>query len=733
MVHQVCERTAMCATLTREKCAVACRSLNFSLYGVEAGHQCYCDDQLAHPSRQLLPNSSSSTCHVPCIGNSQCFTNELCGGSDQLWVGRVADAAPPQNCSSPVQPAEPRNIANGTLMYKTGYLDQPYCVENPQNGEWTCTTTAGDAHEGGGGEHMVSQVSSDQGLTWSEPTFVEPRGIGIDNSYGTLAITTFGRIYCIYNMNLDNITKLPDGKDCGRTDELGHFVMRYSDTGGRTWSHDRYEVPYRLTPLDTHNSWHGKVKIMWCVDQVKQIDNSTSIIFGFTKIGTYVQNAPQELWFLRSDNLLTERDAAKVEWTLLPEGDHGILPPGVTSGPPTDMVGDVLEEAHIVPLYSGGFYAVGRTTQGYLAAAFTEKSGPSSWPRGSATYAAYYDPRTSAAGKLQAIPVAKCVRHSGSSGYGLKNPRGPITPKRMANGLYLMLFYNNAGASFGQRDPYWLTCGHEVPGTDHGILWSQPEIVLYDRYGHTREAGGYPDFIQSGKTGEIYITETQKDTSRIHKISAQMLSALFTQHNASTVSPGYTTTLKAGQSSVPAPKFPSIMQWTAQGQGFTLSLVLDQHNLAKPGEAILDARSISGGMALLTGAEGSVVLSLRDSSSTTAERTAAMFETDPLCSAELAKPGPHYVGIVVDAGPMIVTFVVDGLVCDGGHAGARWAAGWSWLPPIHSLQGSDLMTVGNCSAHSNNCEEYAGKVSGYIYTKALMNSELVASFRAMLR
>eukprot|EP01052_Picozoa_sp_SAG31_P019125 SAG31_NODE_1383_length_8578_cov_3.660573_10_plen_84_part_00 len=33
--------------------------------------------------------------------------------------------------------------------------------------QWTCTTTAGDVHEGGGGEHMVSQVSSDQGLTWS--------------------------------------------------------------------------------------------------------------------------------------------------------------------------------------------------------------------------------------------------------------------------------------------------------------------------------------------------------------------------------------------------------------------------------------------------------------------------------------------------------------------------------------------------------------------------------------
>jgi hypothetical protein len=44
---------------------------------------------------------------------------------------------------------------------------------------------------------------------------------------------------------------------------------------------------------------------------------------------------------------------------------------------------------------------------------------------------------------------------------------------------YLMLYYNNAGSSFGQRDPYWLTAGLE--SREHGILWSQPEIVLYDR------------------------------------------------------------------------------------------------------------------------------------------------------------------------------------------------------------------------------------------------------------
>lgn len=83
-----------------------------------------------------------------------------------------------------------------------------------------------------------------------------------------------------------------------RVDELGHFVMRSSDDGGRSWS-ERVEVPYRLTPLDYNNSFAGKVKIMWCVDQIKVRKGRT--YHAFTKIGTYVQNAPQEVCSCRCD------------------------------------------------------------------------------------------------------------------------------------------------------------------------------------------------------------------------------------------------------------------------------------------------------------------------------------------------------------------------------------------------------------------------------------------------
>ena len=46
---------------------------------------------------------------------------------------------------------------------------------------------------------------------------------------------------------------------------------------------------------------------------------------------------------------------------------------------------------------------------------------------------------------------------------------------------------NNLGRSGEGRNPYWLSAGIEAGGE---ILWSAPEIILYDRYHSVPEAGG---------------------------------------------------------------------------------------------------------------------------------------------------------------------------------------------------------------------------------------------------
>ena len=71
-----------------------------------------------------------------------------------------------------------RNLFNGTLMLRSGYLDQPYCDVMP-NGRWICTITASASAEGGKGEHVAALWSDDSGESWSRPVTIEPLPLGL--------------------------------------------------------------------------------------------------------------------------------------------------------------------------------------------------------------------------------------------------------------------------------------------------------------------------------------------------------------------------------------------------------------------------------------------------------------------------------------------------------------------------------------------------------------------------
>ena len=110
--------------------------------------------------------------------------------------------------------------------------------------QWVCVITQDASHEGGPGEQMVSVISRDEGNTWSKPVLLEPAS-NLTNAYGVLAYSPElgGRLCAMYNMNLNNITKLPStGATLPRTDELGFFVMRCSDDGGLSWGSQRFKV-----------------------------------------------------------------------------------------------------------------------------------------------------------------------------------------------------------------------------------------------------------------------------------------------------------------------------------------------------------------------------------------------------------------------------------------------------------------------------------------------------------
>ncbi|MEZ5361949.1 MAG: sialidase family protein [Bryobacterales bacterium] len=257
---------------------------------------------------------------------------------------------------------DPRNICNGWEIPNEGYADQPYIVKT-DDGAWLCVLTTGPGAEGQGGQHVITTRSTDQGRTWSEPVAVEPSD-GPEASYAVLLKTPYGRVYVFYNHNTDNIREViadRNGKPgkITRVDSLGHFVFKYSDDGGRTWSRERYDVPQRDFEIDRNNPYQGKLKFFWTVGKAFTLGGAGYVplhkVGGFGD-GFFTSN---EGVLLRSDNILSERDPAKIRWQTWPEGVVGIrTPPG--GGP-------ISGEHSFSVLSDGSLFVVFRTIDGYSA------------------------------------------------------------------------------------------------------------------------------------------------------------------------------------------------------------------------------------------------------------------------------------------------------------------------------------------------------------------------------
>ena len=121
----------------------------------------------------------------------------------------------------------------------------------------------------------------------------------------------------------------------------------------------------------------------------------------------------------------------------------------------------------------------------------------------------------------------------------------------------------------------------------------------------------------------------------------------------------------------------------------------------------------SGGVALAVTAGGAVALTVSDGV------VNATVETDPACTARLAAAADdHFVGVVADAGPLLASFVVDGVLCDGGGV---QRAGWAWLPTaLGAPKGTGTLRVVS--------ERVRG---GAVYGRALRTSEVVVQWRAV--
>ena len=594
---------------------------------------------------------------------------------------------------------DPRLLANGSIIPSEGYADQPYIVKT-DDGAWLCVMTTGQGVEGARGQHVVAMRSPDQGRTWGEIVPLEPAD-GPEASYAVLLKVPYGRIYAFYNHNTGNVreVKREDKGVYQRVDSQGHYVFKFSDDHGRTWSAQRYEVPVREFECDRTNVYGGQRRFFWNVGRPLILDGTAIMVLhkvGAMGAGFYAQS---EGAFFKSQNILTERDPEKLTFETLPDGDRGLRTPA--GG------GRVAEEQSLVKLSDGSLYCVYRTIDGWPACAYS-RDGGHTW-------------------------TAPAYASHAPGGPRVKHPRAANFAWNCANGKFLYWFHNHGGRFIGElgangqggrspyddRNPAWLMAGREI-ATPQGrmIEWSQPEILLYEDDPYIRMS--YPDLVEA--EGKFYVTETQKTVGRVHEIPPALVGGLFGQFTNAAVATRQllfqadARQLAAG--AAPMPRLPEFNRRDNQSEdmrgldlraGFSLDLWLQLDSLTG-GQLILDSRNAAGqGILVTTTASGALQLVLNDG------RQSAAWAGD---AGGLKAGRRQHVVITVDGGPKIITFVVDGVLCDGGD---ERQFGWGrYSPTLRTPNGAATARLAPALRALR------------IYGCALRTSEAVGNFRAGL-
>jgi len=609
---------------------------------------------------------------------------------------------------------DPRHTINGDFIPSESYCDQPYIVKTDDDA-WLCVLTTGTGREGDSGQHVVTMRSKDRGKTWSDPVNVEPESHP-ENSYAVLLKTSYGRVYCLYNHNTDNVRELKADNPpyssgfCHRVDSVGYYVFRFSDDHGQSWSEQRHVVPVREMDIDRNNVYGGKIRFFWNVGRPVILDGEAFL--SLHKVGGFGEGffTSSEGVLIRSENILEERDVARIKWETLPEGEVGLRTP-LGGGP-------ISEEQSYCLLSDGSLHCIYRSIDGHPVTAYSRDRGRH-----------WSTPQYTTFG----------------SGRRMKHPRAAVFTWRCNNGKYLCWFHNHGGKNYEHRNPVWVCGGEEYDAEDgRRIRWSEPEVLLYDDDPLVRMS--YPDFVEEGDC--YYITETQKCDGRLHEIPKRLLDSLWGQFdNEIAVTEGRVLDLPVSGSMPDTASFLPLQPFVVRDlkshdygtaltrQGFSIELLL-QFKAYKPNQALLDTRGIDGrGLAVLLNEIGAIELIMCDG------RTESRWHCDPdLIKADRL----HHIVINVDGGPRIISFVIDGLFDDGG---TFRQFGWGRF-------GTDLQSINTkvCSADLSEPELYAriddessrnliriaprfnGKILKLrIYDHCLLTSEAIGNYLATMK
>lgn len=566
-----------------------------------------------------------------------------------------------------------RNIENGFEIPSVFYSDQPYVVK-AEDGAWICCLTTGEGWEGTPGQYVQVMRSVDKGLTWIDFNRMEPKGAP-ENSYSVLLRTEYGRIYCFYNYNKDNTKEImannPPYADgiCKRVDSQGYYCFRYSDDSGKTWSKERGEVPMRKFRWDIENPYDGEIMFFWNVGKPLVYDGDAYL--SMHKVGEIGEGffVKSEGVLIKSDNIMTEPDISKLHFETLPEGDVGIRGP--------EGGGLVSEEHSFVSLSDGTFFTVFRTIDGRPGFSYSRDRG----------------------------------RHWNPSKYmHIKHPRAANFIWKLDSGDFLYWFHNFGGKWYMDRNPVWCLAAKETDGPDGKILkWSQPEVLLYHNDPYMRIS--YPDLIQDD--GDTYLTETEKEIARVHKIDSVFLDKLLRwDEDGRIIKEGMIFEGSAGEHSFPElpllvkpmPGAPALRTMDLKS-GFSFDLWVESG--CKKESVLFDTRGKDGsGIVLYHTGESSVRIDISDGITMNSWN----------CDSEAIKEGFNHIAVVIDGGPKTISFIINGKFNDGGESRKF---GWGrFSPNLRNANGCGTIKINKCVKLLR------------AYDRALMTVEVCSNFKA---
>ena len=336
-------------------------------------------------------------------------------------------------------------------------------------------------------QHIVFSKSLDHGLNWTRPvTIVGPlaepfnspyegdwewpyfvpertKRYLIENDHMTykgmagwafpIYVAEMHRVWVFYNKS----TGVIDSADT----VSGELRGVYTDDEGESWS-EEVTIPFRRWAIASPDP---RVPVNWIVwHQPIEIQPGVVLAPGTNWPSKQLQEHDSEAlngnecWFWRFDNILTERDPAKLSVTLLPDGDHGIVVPDVDNPRRS-----VCSEPTVVALSNGRWFCVMRTRRGAIYYAVSDDEGH--------TWSETQPLRYRDGGEPMLQPVSCCPLY------------------RLNDGRFLLTFHDNDGTDPSgrppgkwswqiYRTPAYLTVGEERLDSEQPIWFSRPKLFL---------------------------------------------------------------------------------------------------------------------------------------------------------------------------------------------------------------------------------------------------------------